>query len=153
MNEAIFTSASVLAMVGWLGLALGLLVPAAQARSRLLGFGGRQIPVVLCVLYVYVRGAHWGTAPGGDFASLQGVITLFAVPGKLLGGWIHFLAFDLLIGRGVIDHGLARGLPRGLLLTLLPVLFLYAPAGVAAYLLMGYLWRLGACRMGRHEQS
>ncbi len=143
MNEAIFTSASLLAVAAWCSLAFALLVPPGTVRSRLLGVAGRYVPLLLCALYTCLLSANWGTAPDGSFASLQGVSNLFAVAEKLLGGWIHFLAFDLLIGRAVIDHGLARGVPRVLLLAILPLLFLYAPAGVMVYLLTGCLWQFG----------
>jgi len=79
--------------------------------------------------------------PNGGFASLTSVVALFSLPGKMLGGWIHFLAVDLLVGRGVIDHGLAQGYPRAALIGVLPVIFLYGPLGILAYLFIGMIVR------------
>lgn len=141
MTETIFTSASLLATLAWSCLALALTVRAEGLREQLLRFAGRLAPITLCALYVAVLYTNWGTAPNGGFSSLTSVVALFSVPGKMLGGWIHFLAFDLLIGRGVIDHGLAQGYPRAILLLVLPVVFLYGPLGVLAYLLLVILIR------------
>lgn len=133
MNESIFTFASVLAMVAWLSLVLALVVPPSVTRERLLRFGGRLVPVALCALYVGVLYTNWGAVPDGNFSDLAGVVALFSHPGNVLGGWIHFLAFDLLIGRGVIDHGLAHGYSRIALVLVLPFIFLYGPMGLLAY--------------------
>lgn len=136
MPETLFAAASLVAVAAWLLLAAALWVPAGPLRARLLALGGRQVPLALCALYAGVLIAHWGPVPGGGFASLHSVGRLFAVPEKMLGGWLHFLAFDLLAARGVIDHGLAQGHPRALLLAVLPLLFLYGPLGLVACLLL-----------------
>ncbi|MFN3579716.1 MAG: ABA4-like family protein [Pseudomonas sp.] len=141
MDEAVFSCASILAIIAWLSLALALVIPPSPHRERLLRFAGRQVPVVLCALYAAVLYANWGAVPNGDFSDLTSVVVLFSVPGKMLGGWIHFLAFDLLVGRGVIDHGLAHGYPRPVLVLMLPIIFLYGPLGLLAYILLGMMMR------------
>src|SRR5689334_20602433 len=111
-----FTQASIAAMLGWLLLVAGVLAPAGTTRSRLLWAGGRLLPLLLSAAYLALLVLHWRSAPGGHFGSLAGVATLFASPGKLAGGWVHFLAFDLFIGRWMIDDVLARGASRWCLL-------------------------------------
>ncbi len=139
MNESIFTFASILAMVAWLTLVIALVAPASATRERLLRFAGRQVPVVLCALYAGVLYANWGAVPDGGFSDLTSVVALFSHPGNVLGGWIHFLAFDLLIGRGVIDHGLAQGYPSAVLFLVLPFIFLYGPVGLLAYFILAMI--------------
>ncbi|MES2819677.1 MAG: abscisic acid-deficient protein Aba4 family protein [Pseudomonadota bacterium] len=146
MADTVFAGASLLAIIAWLSLALALIIKPGISRERLLQFAGRQVPLVLCVLYASVLYTNWGKVPNGGFSSLASVVVLFSVPGKMLGGWIHFLAFDLLIGRGVIDHGLAHGYPRVVLVMVLPIIFIYGPLGVLAYLLLGILIRKGVAR-------
>lgn len=116
MADTVFACASLLAIIAWLSLALGLIVQPGTQRQRLLRFAGRHVPVILCALYAGVLWTYWGKVPNGGFASLTSVVALFSLPGKMLGGWIHFLAVDLLVGRGVIDHGLAQGYPRAALI-------------------------------------
>lgn len=56
-------------------------------------------------------------------------MALFSSRGKLLGGWLHFLAFDLLVGRWMIAQVLAAQRSRRGLLLCLPATFLYGPVG------------------------
>ena len=126
-------------MVAWLSLVLALVVSPSPTRERLLCFAGRLVPVALSALYVGVLYSNWGAVPDGNFSDLAGVVALFSHPGNVLGGWIHFLAFDLLIGRGVIDHGLAHGYPRIAVVLVLPFIFLYGPVGLLAYFILAMI--------------
>ena len=128
--DRVFELASTAALVGWLLLIAGVLAPAGAARRTLLLWGGRVLPLALCLAYLALLIVHWRSAPGGGFGSLQGVITLFAAPGKLLGGWVHFLAFDLFVARWMVDDTLHTGRSRWCLLPSLPLTFLFGPAGL-----------------------
>ena len=108
-------------------------MPSRPARDWLLFASGRVIPLLLCLLYVGLWWTSRGAAPGGSFSSLGGVIALFAVPSKVVVGWVHFLAFDLLLGRAVVDDCLRRASPRWVLVFALPPLFLYGPLGLLVY--------------------
>lgn len=147
MNETMFSAASLTAIVAWACLGLAAVAQPGRLRASLLAFGGRLVPVGLCLLYACVLAAHWGSAPGGGFSSLAAVQTLFSAPGKMLGGWVHFLAFDLLVGRWVVDDVLASGRPRWLLLIALPATFLYGPLGLGLYSLARAV-RLAPARSG-----
>lgn len=135
MNDTLFTTAGIASITGWLALGFGAWLPAGRGRAALLALGGRVIPLGLCLLYAGLLWRHWGSAPGGGFSSLAGVQALFLVPGKALGAWVHFLAFDLLVGRWITDELLASGWSRAWLLPALPATFLYGPLGVLVYLL------------------
>jgi hypothetical protein len=140
--EQTFTLASTAAMVGWMLLVGAVLAPPGTARTRLLWGGGRLVPLLLSAAYLALLVWHWRSAPGGHFGSLDGVATLFASRGKLVGGWVHFLAFDLFIGRWMIDDVLARRAPRWQLLPCLPLTFLYGPAGLLLYFVLRLSHRL-----------
>ena len=72
-------------------------------------------------------------AAEGGFDTLENVQKLFTAPWPALGGWIHYLAFDLFMGAR-IARGLARqGLPRWPLIALLPLTFMLGPIGYLAY--------------------
>lgn len=114
MNEITFSIASLAGIVAWFALGVAVLAPAGQVRALLLAFAGRFVPVGFCLLYAYLLVTHWGSAPGGGFSSLAAVLALFSVPGKMLGAWIHFLAFDLLVGRWIVDDVLESGRPPAL---------------------------------------
>ncbi len=120
--ESVFGVASQIAMVGWLILALTpYRYPLARKVAVTLG-------LLLAALYAALMGAFWGQAEGG-FSSLAGVQALFAHPGLLLGGWIHYLAFDLLVGTWEREEAAAIGLSRWLLVPCLFLTFMFGPAG------------------------
>lgn len=134
MNETLFSVASVGAMLGWLALGVAVIAPPGRLRASLMVAAGRWVPAALCALYAWLLVMHWGSAPGGGFSSLAAVQALFAVPGKVLGGWVHFLAFDLWVGHWMATDVLARGRARWPLLVLLPATFMYGPLGLLLYL-------------------
>ncbi len=134
-----FDLANPLALLGWLLLGVGFVLAPGRARSVLLLIAGRVLPLVLCVGYVSALVAFWGTAPGGGFGSLEAVAALFRSPGVLLAGWVHYLAFDLFIGRWIVDDASARApmrasvWRRAIWLPVLALTFLYGPAGLLAW--------------------
>ena len=52
----------------------------------------------------------------------------------LLAGWIHYLAFDLLVGTWEARDSRERGIPHLLLVPCLILTFLFGPAGWLLYL-------------------
>ncbi len=134
--DSLFEAGSMLALGAWALLICAVVLPSVTARRWLLLAGGRVAPLALSMVYVWLLVAYWRSAPGGSFASLDGVAQLFASRGKLLGGWLHFLAFDLLVGRWMIDQTLKSAWPRWVLLPCLPLTFMYGPAGFMLFMLV-----------------
>lgn len=132
-----FQLANVLALGGWVLLAASLFLGEAKSTvARLRTWGGRAVPVALSVGYAVALATSWGSAPGGGFSSLSGVATLFSSRGVLLAGWVHYLAFDLLVGRAILDDGVARGVARVTLLMPMALTFMFGPVGLLCYLMM-----------------
>ena len=121
--ETIFSLASAAVLPGWAALLASPWFPrAAQSVA------GLVVPLLLSVAYVALVLAFLAPAEGG-FGSLADVMALFAVPEVALAGWIHFLAFDLLIGALIVRGARAEGMPFPLVLPCLPLTFLAGPAG------------------------
>lgn len=134
--DTLFGAANAVALSGWLALALSPAGrPWAGAARR---WAGRVVPLLLAALYVALVVRHWG--PGG-YGSLAEVRALFDVPGLLLAGWVHYLAFDLLVGAWIAERGAAAGMPHALLLPLWALTFLFGPAGLIAFAVLGRLPR------------
>lgn len=125
-----FRLANLLALAGWLCLSIGIVM-----RSRALSqtVAGLLIPAVLSLGYTVIVAVNLSSAEGG-FATLDGVASLFRSPWVLLAGWIHYLAFDLLVGGYIARDCEARALPRWLLVPVLPLVFLLGPAGFLLWL-------------------
>lgn len=92
---SLFDFASALAPAGWCVLLASPWLP-----ERLRGVAVLVVPLALSALYVAIMLVHWHRAPGG-FESLEAVATLFTAPAMVAAGWVHFLAFDLLVGAWI----------------------------------------------------
>jgi hypothetical protein len=126
-NDAVFQVVNLLALAGWLVLALAWLVPVWAER-----IAGLAVPVLLAVAYTGLVLAFWTRAPGG-FGSLDEVMALFTMPEIALAGWIHYLAFDLLVGAWEVRTARREGIAFLLVLPCLALAVLFAPPGFLAF--------------------
>ena len=144
--ETLFAVANAAVLPGWIALLASPLAPRlAQAVA------GLAIPLALSVGYAALILAFLAPASdaGGGFGTLAGVMALFAVPEVALAGWVHYLAFDLLIGALIVRRARAEGLPFALVLPCLPLTFLAGPAG---WLLFQALRAIGAALRARQRE-
>ena len=141
--DTLFSIASSTSALGWMLLVARLLlggrVEVALLARAALWLGGRLLPVLLSVGYAAAIALWWRSAPGG-FDSLDGVATLFTTRGLLLAGWVHYLAFDLWVGRWQIDTLNATPTPgwlaRFVAVPCLLMTFLFGPVGLLMFLLL-----------------
>ena len=126
--ERIFSLAKVVALAGWILLAL---FPRRRAVTATVA--GALVPALLAALYLALLAARLGRAQGG-FGTLGQVQSLFADPWLLLAGWVHYLAFDLFIGAWEARDAARRGVSRWALLPCLALTFLVGPVGLLAWL-------------------
>ena len=124
--EQIFSSATYVAVFGWLVIALMPRNPYARI------IGGVAVPLVLSVGYLILIVQHFDGAEGG-FGSLADVATLFQKRELLLAGWIHYLAFDLFIGAWEIRDSQQHGIPHLVMIPCLLMTFMLGPIGLLFY--------------------
>lgn len=125
--DTLFGIGASLAPIGWLVLLVSPWLP-----ERVRGPAVLAVPLALSVLYVAVMLVHWGDAPGG-FDSLQAVATLFTDPAMVVAGWVHFLAFDLLVGAWITTTARRESIGFGWVVPCLALTFLFGPAGFLAF--------------------
>ncbi len=122
--EHVFSITGSIAMTGWVILAL------APRRWPLLNALPRLIlPAILGLFYAAYIFAFFAVS-GGGYGTLAEVRQLFTLDELLLAGWIHYLAFDLMIGAYLADRLDRAGIGR---LMQLPVLFatlMFGPVGL-----------------------
>lgn len=121
-HELVFSLAGLLAMAGWATLLFSPRIPVWSDR-----IAGCAIPAALSAGYVVALVAF--PASSGGFGSFAEVTTLFSNADALMAGWVHFLAFDLLIGAWICRQGRRDGLAFWLVVPCLPATFLFGPAG------------------------
>jgi hypothetical protein len=71
--------------------------------------------------------------------TLDGVQTLLSKPENATIGWIHFLAFDLFVGRWAFLDSRERGISAWVMAPVLSLVLMLGPAGFLLYLLVRVL--------------
>jgi hypothetical protein len=124
--DAVFSLVNPLALVAW------LILMAFPRRRWATHIAAVIVPALLAVAYVALVAANWGRTPGG-FGSLDGVAQLFGNRWLLLAGWIHYLAFDLLVGRWEVLDARDHRLSHAVVIPCLLLTFMFGPAGWLLY--------------------
>ncbi len=93
------------------------------------------IPGLLGIVYGFaiVQGLLGGPEEGG-FGSLAGVMALFTHPWAALGGWVHYLAFDLFVGAWEVRDARRLGIAHLWVVPCLILTLMLGPLGLLAYL-------------------
>lgn len=126
--EQIFSLANLVAAFGWIMLAV---LPGRRWVTDTVT--GMVLPLAFGLVYAAIVVTLFWRAPGG-FSTLEGVATLFSNPWLLLAGWIHYLAFDLLIGTWETRDARERRIPHLLLVPCLFLTFMFGPLGWLVYM-------------------
>jgi hypothetical protein len=121
--QLIFSIANAIALLAWIMLAF---LPGRPWVTKMITT--KVVPSLFAVLYTAIAVSLFGRAPGG-FSSLAGVGMLFSNSWLLLAGWIHYLAFDLLVGSWELQDAREQGIPRSLVVPYLALTFLFGTAG------------------------
>jgi Domain of unknown function (DUF4281) len=140
MLETIFASCSALAFAGWAALAF-----APLARPRIILFA-RAAALLLCAAYLAQFLLITQPVPGASFSTLAGVTALFSVPGNVMMGWTHYLAFDLFIGSWEVKDAGARGIPHWVVLPCLFFTLMLGPVGLGLYFVLRWAWSFWSTR-------
>jgi hypothetical protein len=125
--EQVFSIVNLIATAAWI-----LLVILPRQRWVTGVVTSVVVPMLFAIVYVGIVATTFGRTPGG-FSTLAGVALLFDNSWVLLAGWIHYLAFDLLIGTWEARDARERGVRHLLLVPCLVLTFLFGPAGWLLY--------------------
>lgn len=142
--DLVFRIANWLVLAGWLAL---ILSPLKREPMILVA---RIAAASVCAIYVLLvaRGlsAGGGLPEGAGFSTLDGVVALLSRREAILGGWVHFLAFDLFVGSWIAEDAPSAGVPHWLVVPVLALTLLAGPAGLLAYLLLATAFRFARSR-------
>ena len=128
-EETLFRIVNLAALAGWLLLAASPAIPDFSDRVA-----GYALPAALAIVYIGLIAANAGAVEGAGYTTLAGVMAIFDVPGAALGGWVHFLAFDLVVGAWIARNARGEGVRFGYVLPCLLFCFLVGPVGFLMYL-------------------
>ncbi|NAS13289.1 ABA4-like family protein [Poritiphilus flavus] len=127
----VFSLANLLVMPMWI---LMILFPKWKVTRFLMDY--KLVPILLSFLYgIYV----FLTLQGGgvlDFGSLSAVMRLFTLENAAMAGWVHYLAFDLLVGFWILEQNRSVGLHQLLMAPCLIGTFMLGPLGFLLFILL-----------------
>ena len=136
--EQLFSLTNGVAAASWLLLAVQ---PGRTWVTRVVT--GVAVPALFASLYIALIVSTFGSAPG-SFTTLAGVSALFGNQWLLLAGWVHYLAFDLLIGTWEVRDARERGIPHVLVVPCLFLTFMFGPSGWLLYYVLRSTFRRAA---------
>ena len=132
--DSVFQICSTLAMLGW--IVLLLLSPFWFSFDKFL------IGVIITLFAIVYAWLIFQVFTPGDFekfGSLDGVMELFTNKTAVTAGWVHYLAFDLMVGIWIKKNGLKYNIHHLLLVPCLLLTFMLGPIGLLLYLLIRFI--------------
>jgi hypothetical protein len=131
--DKIFSLCSTIAMAGWIVL---ILLPFwFHSDKFILGI----IITLLSIVYAWLVFDSFQMEDIKKFGSLQGVMQLFDNPVVVTAGWVHYLAFDLLVGIFIKRNAIRHNISHWLLVPCLLLTFMFGPVGLLLYLLIRFM--------------
>ena len=127
----VFTIANYMAMPMWL---LMIVLPKWKATRFLIDY--KIIPLLLSLLYAIYIYLAMQISGGMDFGSLSSVMALFTEENAVMAGWVHYLAFDLLVGMWMIDQNQKLGIHPLIMAPILFATFMLGPIGFLLFMIV-----------------
>ncbi len=129
-QETIFSIVNGIALISWIIL---LIVPFRPITNKIIL--GVSI-TILCVAYAVLLFQTLQPTDFQKFGTLEGITSLQSVPGAVLVGWIHYLAFDLMAGLFIANNASKHGIRHIVIVPALLGTFMMGPVGLLLYLII-----------------
>lgn len=127
----VFSIVNLIAMPMWV---LMIFLPKWKVTRFLIDY--KVIPIVLSVFYLIYIVISMKQGGGMDFSSLDSVMQLFTSEKAVLAGWVHYLAFDLIVGMWILDQNKSIGLHHLMIIPCLLGSFMLGPIGFLLFMVM-----------------
>ena len=133
---SLFKASSYTALLGWIVL-IGFPSWALGTEFVLL-----IVITLLSLVYIFLvffaRKLDEGEVVKGSFWSLKGIVSLFKTPRIVLAGWVHYLAFDLMVGLYIVSDAANFDISHWLWIPCLLMTLMFGPAGLFIYFVLKY---------------
>jgi Domain of unknown function (DUF4281) len=134
--EIYFKSATLLAVSCWLLL---ILFPSFSYSNQYVILVAVALLAVSYGYLLFFRKNHDATIyPKGNFSTLQGVSNLFLNPKGVLIGWIHYLAFDLMVGLYIKQEATTLGMSHWLQIPCFILTLVFGPLGLLLFFILRF---------------
>lgn len=132
--DQIFSISNNLALAGWLVL---LIISPFWFNADKLIIG--IIVTLLAIVYTWLIAQSFHADDFAKFGSLDGIMELFTNKTAVAAGWVHYLAFDLMLGTWIKKNAEKQGIPHWVLIPILLCTFMLGPFGLLLYLLVRFI--------------
>jgi Domain of unknown function (DUF4281) len=129
--DTIFQLCSTTAFFAWVVL---IVVTPFWANTDKLLVG--IVITLLAIVYTWLIFSSFNPADLKNFGTLDGVMGLFTNKTVVTGGWVHYLAFDLLTGIWITKNAKKYHINHWLTVPCLLCTFMLGPFGLLLYLLL-----------------
>jgi hypothetical protein len=130
-SDSVFQICSTVAMLGW--IVLLILSPFWGSFDKfLIGV----IITLFAIVYAWLVLKVFTPGDFEKFGSLNGVMDLFTNKTAVTAGWVHYLAFDLMVGTWIKKNGLKYNISHWVLVPCLLLTFMLGPVGLLLYLVI-----------------
>ena len=127
----VFSIVNMLALPMWL---LMIILPKWKVTRLLADW--KVIPLLLSLVYAFYIISSMMSGISMDFGSLESVMQLFTVENAVLAGWVHYLAFDLLIGMWILNQNQQLNIHPIILAPCLLGTFMFGPIGFLLFMII-----------------
>lgn len=133
MTTTLFQLANLYIMPFWL---LMILLPHWSWTKRIIGSLWFIAPLALVYLILIMPQLGGGLIGDLMNPSIDGLAQLLGTPAGVAVGWVHFLAFDLFVGRWQYLDSRAKGISAWLASPCIFLTLMFGPIGFLLYYLM-----------------
>ncbi len=131
--DSVFSICNTIAMVGWIIL---VFIPMWRSSDKfIIGI----IVTLFAIIYTYYIVTNLSAIDMKSFSTLKGVTNLFTNPLAVLIGWVHYLAFDLMVGLFIKKNADKYGISHWWLIPCYLLTFMFGPIGLLLYLLIRFI--------------
>jgi len=127
--DTIFQICSTITLLGWV-----ILIVASPFWIKFDKFVIGIIITLFAIVYAWLILQVFRPEDFQKFGTLKGVMELFTNPTAVTAGWIHYLAFDLMVGCWIKNNSVKYGIGHWLIIPCLLLTFMLGPVGLLLYL-------------------
>jgi hypothetical protein len=132
--DTIFQLSNSIALTGW--LILIFITPIWMETDKLLiGI----VVTLFAILYSWLLFQSFSLTDFEQFSTLDGLMSLFTSKTAVTAGWVHYLAFDLMVGNWIVHNARKYHINHWLITPCLLCTFMAGPFGLLLYLLIRLL--------------
>lgn len=129
--STVFSIANMIVMPMWLMM---IILPKWKFTRLLIDY--KVIPLILALVYAIYISISISAGGGLDFGSLASVMELFTKEDAVVAGWVHYLAFDLLVGMWMVDKNKDIGIHPIIMAPCLFFTFMLGPVGFLLFIII-----------------